>query len=537
MNESSNTTIEALKIVTEFLSNNSITIVLLVLLVINREAISNFISRLTSFSFKKGDSKFGMNAVAPSDSNKTIKEFPSADEKPSPEDKESQVDEIEGKEGQWFSEMHRAFSEKRFDDADAAFKKYALDEKDELKLDKNKALYLYFRFDIAKDNNAVEELKNLTRRAKTEESKFNILMWLSFCLRNSMQYEKEIGLWRSALEETQSEALKTRATVNLAYALNKDDRSIEAKNILVKRLLNAADDAQKSSLYEALSLIEETLGNNSLSIYCKDKSLEFDANNRGELFNSAYAASNENIDEISISNYIRLIRIDDDNSTALNNLGVRAQEAGLKIKAVENYKMSSNYNNTLAMANQGYLLLDAGFTDEAECIAKKALELDDPHQNVHSLIAAISEKKQEQNNEWDKLREKSLDRQKIIRKYTEQYYIGNPDSLKGNWLVSNTYSTNITIEKDIIKATWNEPARALGGSSYEAELKGKVSGSTFEGKYTRMKSDNSPNTLLGLSGNTSQVCIGYISDDGTQIKIISTKLKDDFSLCLSRPKA
>ena len=537
MNESPNTTIEALKIVTEFLSNNSITILLLVLLVICRDAISSFISRLTSFSFKKGDSTLGMEAVAPSDGKETIKEIPSADEKPSPEEKDSQVDEVEGKEGQWFTEMHSAFYESRFDDADAIFRRYSLDEKDELKLGQNKALYLYFRFEKAKDNKAVEELEDLARTAKTEESKFNILMWLSLCLSDSMQYGKEIELWRSALEETQSESLKTRAIVNLAYALNKDDKSIEAKKLLVKRLSSAVDDAQKSSLYEALSLIEKALGNKSLSIYCKDKSLEFDVNNRDELFNSAYAASNEDIDEISISNYIKLIRIDEDNSTALNNLGVRALEAGLKIKAVENYKKSSRYNNTLAMANQGYLLLGAGFTDEAENIAKKALELNDPHQNVHSLIAAINEKKQEQNKEWDKLREKSLDRQKIIRKYTEQYYIGNSNSLKGDWLVSNTYPTTITIEKDIINATWIESAGALGGGSYEAVLKGKVSGSTFEGKYTRKKDDSTPNTLLGFTGNTAQSCIGYISDDGNQIKLISTELKDDFSLCLLRPKA
>ncbi|WP_299195577.1 hypothetical protein [uncultured Amphritea sp.] len=537
MSESQNTTIEAIKIVTEFLSNNSIAIVLLVLIIINRVAISGFISRLTSFTFKRGDSTLGMEAVAPPDAKETIKEIPSADEKPSSEEKGTQVNEVEEKEGQWFSEMHKAFSERRFNDAETIFKRYAVNENDDIQLEKNKALYLYFRFEKAKDNKSIEELKDLARMAKSEESKFNTLTWLSFCLSDSMQYGKEVELWRSVLYETQTEALKTRAAVNLAYALNKDDKSIEAKNILVSRLSKAVDHAQKSSLYEALSSIEKTLGNKSISIYCKDKSLEFDVNNRDELFNSAYAASDEDIDEISISNYITLIQIDGDNSTALNNLGVRAQEAGLKIKAVENYKKSSSYNNTLAMANQGYLLLGAGFTDEAEKIAKKALESDDPHKNVHSLIAAIDEKKQEQNTEWDKLKEKSLERQKNIRKYTEQYYTGNSESLKGDWLVSNTYPTTITIENDAIKATWSETSLGLGGNStYEAELNGEVSGSTFKGKYTRKKKDNSPNTLLGLAGNTSQSCIAYISNDDNQINLISTKLKDDFSLCLTRAK-
>lgn len=536
MNDSPNTTIEVLKILTEFLSSNSITILFLVLLIICRDAISSFISRLTSFSFSRGGSALGMEAIAPFDGKNTLKEIPSADEKPAPEEKDSQVDEVEVKEGQWFTEMHRAFTERRFDDAEAVFKKYALDEKDDINLEENKALYLYLRFEKAKDNKAIAELEDLARTAKTEESKFTCLEWLSFCLKDSMQYRKEIELWRSALEEMESETLKTRAIVNLAHALSKDDRSIDAKNLLIQRLSSTVDDSQKSSLYVALSLIEKALGNKSLSIYCKDKSLEFDANNRDELFNSAYAASNEDIDEISISNYIKLVRIDEDNSTALNNLGVRAQEAGLKIKAVENYQKSSSYNNTLAMANQGYLFLGAGFTVEAEKIANKALEFDDPHQNVHTLIAAIQERKQEQNKEWDKLQEKSLNRQKIIRKYVEQYYLGNPVSLKGDWLVSNIYPTTITVEKNVLIATWVEPGVGLGGGQYEAELMGKVSGSTFEGNYTRKKDDNSSNTILGFPGNITQSCFGYVSEDGNQIKLISTKHKDDFSLCLFKPK-
>jgi tetratricopeptide (TPR) repeat protein len=538
MNESANTIIEALKIVTDFLSNNSKTLVLLALLIICRDAISNFISRLTSLSFKNGDSTLGIEAASPSDGKDNTKELPSPDEEPSSEEKDSQVEKVERKEGEWFSIMHSAFEEKRFDDAEAIFKKYAVDEKDEVELEKNKTVYLYFRFEKAKDNKAIEELKDLARTAKTEESKFIILEWLSFCFRDSMQYGKEIELWRSALDEIESESLKTRAIVNLAYVLNKEDKSTEAKKLIIERLPSTVDDTQKSRLYEALSKIEQTLGNKSLSIYCKDKSLEFDANNRDELFNSAYAASNEDIDEISISNYIKLIGIDEDNSTALNNLGARAQEAGLKIKAVENYKKSAGYNNTLAMANQGYLLLDAGFTDEAENIARQALKFADPHQNVHSLIAAINEQKQEQTKEWNKLQEKSLNRQKDIRNYTEQYYLGNPELLKGDWLVSNTYPTTIKIEKNVIKATWAESVGLLGGGvSYTVGLEGKVSGSTFEGKYTRKKDDNSPNTLLGFGENPIQSCIGYISDDGNKFKLISTELKNNFSLSFSRPKA
>ena len=531
MNGTSNIMIEALKIITDFLSNNSIIIALLVLLIICRQAISNFISRLTSFSLKNGDSTVGMQAEAPSNSENAIKERASADQNPASED-DSKADEVEGIENAWMSEMDKAFDEGRFDDADNSFKKYAIEEQDEAKLHSNRSFYLYLKFEKQKDNSAIEKLEDLARISKSDDSKFTTLMWLSFCFRDSMSYGKEIELWRSTLSETKSEEFRTKAIVNLASALSKDDKSTEAKALLVERLLNTVDNSQLIALYNELSIIEKTMGNKHLSIYCKDKSLEFDLYNRDELFNSAYAASDENVDEISISNYIKLIRIDRDNSTALNNLGVMAREADLKIKAIENYQKSSNYENTLAMANQGNALLEAGFADEAEKIANKALGLNNPHKNVYRLISAIDKKRKDQNDKWSKLKEKSLERQKVIRKYTEQYYLGDSSSLNGDWLVSNAYSTTILIDKGLMKATWVEQAGNLESTSYTAELMGKVSGSTFEGIYTKKKDESSPNSLLGLAGNTNQSCIGFLSEDGNEIKLFSPKFKDDFSLSL-----
>jgi tetratricopeptide (TPR) repeat protein len=534
MNESPSMAIDALRVITEFLSDNSLTIVFLVLLIICRDAISSFISRLTSFKYKTGESELGMEAAAPPEDKEKNSDLRTADEKPSPEDKKS---EIEKKEESWLPDMHKAFEEGRIEDAEVAFKKYALDEKDEVKVEENRAFYLYLRFEKGQDNSAIDELEKLSRTGKTEDSRFNTLLWLSVCLNDSMQIHKEIQLWRSTVEETKSVFLKTRAIVNLAYALNRDDSSVEAKKLLTDRLIAVMEDAQKALLYEALSKVEDTLGNKSLSVFCKDKSLEFDSNNRGELFNSAYAASDEDIDEISISNYIKLIRIDGNNSTALNNLGVRAQEAGLKIKAIDQYKKSSTHKNTLAMANQGYSLLGAGFTDEAEEIAKKALKQDEPHQNVHSLLAEINERKEKQNKDWEELSQKALSRQKIIREYTEQFYLGNPKLLEGNWNASGTYPMTIKIENDLLKASWVEAVGALGGGTYTVELTGKVSGSTFDGAYARKRNEGSPSTLLGLSGNTNQACIGYFSEKDREIKLVSKKLKDNFSLCLSQKKA
>lgn len=433
--------------------------------------------------------------------------------------------------------MHSAFSDGRIGDADAAFKKYALDEKDESALEENKAIYLYIKFEKGKDNTAIEELEKLVSSASTEESRFSALTWLSFCLSDSKQHKKAIEVWRSARSETKSPSLITKTTVNLAYALNKDNQANEARAELQQRLKETEEEEQLSSLYEALSRIELSLGNKKISVYCKDKSLEYDPNNREELFQSAYAASNEDVDEISLSNYITLIGIDGDNSTALNNLGVSAQEADLKIIATNNYKKSSGFKNTLAMANQGYLLLGAGFVSEAEKIAQQALEEEDTHQNIYSLLTAIHKQKEEQNEKWNELSSKALSRQKLVRAYLEQYYLGKSELLEGMWILNGKHQVRIEIDVGSFMASWTEEIVGLSVSTYAVKLTGKVTGSTFSGTYKRKRSDGVQTGLLGVSSNTHTSCIGFLSQDENTLNIVASSLKEDLSLCLSKAQA
>lgn len=536
MHESPDMTVEILTIITSFLSDNSTVIAVVVVLFIFRAALSGLISRLTSFIYTKGDSKAGLEAAAPLGSEKEEPPLEEAIEKPVSEDEAANIqDKAKGE--NWFSEMHSAFSEGRLEDAEAAFKKYALDEKDESKIEESRALYLYFKFEKGKDNSAIDELERLASSASTEESKYSALTWLSFCLSDSKQHKKAIEMWRSARSETVSSSLITRATVNLAYALDKDNQANEAREELLKRLEETEEFEQLSSLYEALSRIELSLGHKKISIYCKDKSLEYDPNNRDELFNSAYAASNEDVDEISISNYVTLIGIDSDNSTALNNLGVRAQESDLKIIATDNYKKSASLKNTLAMANQGYLLLNAGFVSEAEEIAQQALSEEKTHQNIYSLLAAIHKQKEEQNKKWSELSSKALSRQKSARAYLEQYYLGKSELLEGLWVLDGKHQVRIEIDAGSFTASWTEEIVGLSVNTYAAELKGEVTGSTFSGTYKRKNTDGVQTSLLGALSNEHISCIGFLSQDESNLNVVASALKEDLHLCLSRVQA
>lgn len=538
MSNTSNAVIEIFRIITNFLSEKSFIIFLAFLVIVFRNGISNFISRLTTLNFKNGDSELGMNAVAPVNKSEENRkdDFITLDEKPTVQNEESEIECKSKKESWIFSDMYTAFEDGKFEEAERIFNQYALNEKDMVKLEETKAAYLYFKFEKGKDISAIDELENLLHTAKNETSKFNYMMWLSFCFESSLEHKKEIELWEKARLEMKDPSLVTKTLVCLASALNKDNQSNRARALLVEHLSKTEENAQKSKIYDSLSIIEASLGNKIISVYCKDKSLEFAPHNREELFNAAYSASDNDIDEISISNYLRLIRIDSKNAIALNNLGVRAQEAGIKTVAVENYKKSAKLNNTLAMANQGYLLLDAGFTDEAEEIVKQALCLDDVHQNIHSLKIAINERKEIQRKGWETLSEKSFSRQKSIREYIGQYYLGDPKKIQGDWFVNGTYLTTVDVKNNLISAIWEEPALTQDNNKYTVMLTGVISGTSFSGTYSRTLIGDKPKGLLMFSSNTNKAFIGFISDGDEKLTLISQNANDDFSLFLSKIK-
>ena len=132
---------------------------------------------------------------------------------------------------------------------------------------------------------------------------------------------------------------------------------------------------------------------------------------------------------------------------------------------------------------------------------------------------------------------KSLSRQKLIRSYTERYYLGKAIELEGEWFVEGKTGMVIVINNQKLEASWEESASALGGRKYSVKLTGSVSGSSFLGQYTRKLSGDDSVTILGLAGNITTTCLGFVSDEGSKLTLMASKVSDDFSLSLSREKA
>lgn len=162
------------------------------------------------------------------------------------------------------------------------------------------------------------------------------------------------------------------------------------------------------------------------------------------------------------------------------------------------------------------------------------MKTDKPHNNVHSLAGEIHDKKEKQNEEWKKLGEKYFNRQKFIRIYIYQYYLGNSKSIVGQWIVNNSIKVDFNISDRELVASWKEQVGNGSATTYTCKIIGKISGSSFSGVYKKEQESGSQSSLLAISGNTTISCIGFISEDGGQFILISKNQKDEFNLRLSR---
>lgn len=507
-----------------------ISILIFSIVLIFKKPISDRIKGLTKISHGKGKSKTKaeFNQSNSTGTKEVVQGYSSTKTVESDESINIENEQNKG-DRDWLSDVITKFNKKEPNKAEDIFNKYLKNEKDSAKRDNAKLIYLYHKFNYEKDNSVINEIEELIRTTTLDDNfKFRAFLELSFCYNISMQNEKRVNLWRTAITKIKDHELLTSATIQLSGALNKEDKSLEARQLLIDRLSKVNQEKEKSDLYYGLSRIESSLGHDSIAIYCKNKSLEYDPTNKDKLFRSAYEASNKDIDEVSISNYVKLINIDGNNSMALNNLGVVVKESGLEIQAINNYKKASNHNNTLAMSNQGYMLLNAGFADEAEKIANEAISLDDTHENVHNLIVKIKNERTKQQEEWNKITKKALKQQKVMQEYIEQYYLGDSNSLEGDWLVNDSTSVNLTIHDDSFKISWSKK-----DGTHIIELNGKVSGSTFNGVYEEENKNDTSYVVSILSSLPKSIpCIGYLSENKNSINVVSTNLKEDFSLRL-----
>lgn len=435
-------------------------------------------------------------------------------------------------ENTWLTPSLEAFREGNVNKAKEIFSKYSQQQNDIESTYKEKAFFLYLQLTEGKDRDSINQLELHAKKADTEELKADTLTWLSDILIYDKQPERAIEIWKHFINNLSDSKLKTGAYLELSEAYLASNLPDIAKSILLKILDLNTTDLQRARCYTLLAKAEEKLNNKEISACCLDKAAQYQTDELSKLFDAAHQAADANIHELAIVNYHLLTSRQPDNASAWNNLGVVEKQIGLKIKSIQSYASSANLGETLAIANQGYELLDAGFVDLAEKLANEALAMNNTHPNIHSLLSAIETRKKSEKEKLDEILKNATKIQSRFRTFIEQYYLGGLDDIKGDWITQDSKEVSINPDNGKIQLKW-ETHKDNSESEVTARFRliGDIQGSTFKGFYS--KTHPSINFhLLNPPKDINIPCVGYIENN--ELHIYSTSMKDQTTITFKR---
>ncbi len=126
----------------------------------------------------------------------------------------------------------------------------------------------------------------------------------------------------------------------------------------------------------------------------------------------------------------------------------------MPISAVRYYRRAAKKKNTLASANLAYMLMDAGFYDEAKATLDGAKVEKDPHPNVGNAIAALSQRDEEEDKKREEILDRALSEQRFIKDYARSRFTAAGENFTGRWKGSKGEIIELVCEGATLSATW-----------------------------------------------------------------------------------
>ena len=384
---------------------------LLIGLFLFRGPVAGFINRLKSV--KVGDKELQANDKVDQNEGdiavgQQIQEEPVADV-------DDDSEEASPTTGDAFSTMIDAFKDSNFTKAEHAYKEYRAEAQSDDERREIDAFYLHLRYIKAADSGALAKLRELASHTST---KTNVLRWLAYCYSSTKDYSKAREAYTEARDSADeiNAALLTRDIADCWAEEGDPDQGLEE---VILKLREVEQDDAKLHLYKSMASMYQAKGSKRMRAIALEKALQFAPRDMNIRFSAAYAQSQAKLSAVSITNYDTLLKLEPKQSVSQNNLGVECQGLGLRFNAVAYYKKAADEDNTLAMSNLAYLLMNMGFYKEADDELSRAGQLPNPHENVASAKVQLEKKRREELEKWNNVIEVGARQQQFLREFAQ----------------------------------------------------------------------------------------------------------------------
>lgn len=396
---------------------------------------------------------------------------------------------------------------------------------------KTDPLWLYFGYMNSASQWVIDELKTVALHGEDDRDVVESVFWLDGIYRTLNATESREELWDQLISRCVSENSTTQGIIGKSKLLLDIGRTEDARSLLIDRLSDLENRSGKSDLLAALAETFQREGNNQFSALLRERAISLTEWTAEQAFDLGYFESNNSLPRLAAANYEAILSLHKDHDIARNNLAVIAQEGSFPIVAANQYKVAAGNGNTLAMANLGYIYLNAGLEDDAKAEVERALGQEKVHDNIFTLRAEIERRSRKQSEDWERYLRDSRVLQRFVREYARAHEDVNFDAeaIDGSWRLASGDKIQLQIDSGRIEARW-KIGPSLRGTNGCAVVKGSIVGRSIDATY-RVENKPDETSLLAYSTDTkNRDLLGWFSEDGSFIEFAQVSDTQSFFL-------
>jgi len=339
-----------------------------------------------------------------------------------------------------------------------------------------------------------ETLDQLRKIANENPNNYFAVEALVDCFEFYDQHEESIKTIESYINPEHNDA-RIRLLILLSSIDLKEKAFERAKDRLSPLLHDVALNSRKQNfhIYKALGDIYKEKGELDTSCFLYERALDYEPIHLDVRFTLAYNYAELKRVSLSAYHYKTYLKTEE-NTAAMNNLGLEYEELKLLGKSVQLLKKADKLDYTLAASNLARMYIEKGFYEEAKSILTKAAEKKDHHQNVDYYLSELKNSEEKEEKEAELIFEDTRKNREFLIDFAQAVSIpfDKYTELNGIWVTEygelekyaiKFVQPNILIGEHELKApTASSLLPALAGSESEPALQTKRI--TFSGTIT-----------------------------------------------------
>lgn len=429
----------------------------IIVFTIKWKTIWSLVSNFTQIRVKRGDNEIELQREN-KETKDNEKEVDQKKIKPDSEtSEEKNIEEVKIEKPDDIDSLYfEALNNKKFGEAKTHFEKIIEVEKNPVIINEKRVRNFYWRF-YNGDTSAIDEFEKYISSLNNDDEQKSFALYYMGLINKDSNISIAIDETKKALGLTKNEEHKVFCLSKLAELHYDNGEKEKALSILLDHINSITERNPKSNLYRAIAEFYKKAENKLFESIAYQKALELNPNNINLLFDSAYnySETKNNLTDLGLLIYKKILIYNSNNQAALNNIGVAYQNLKLNFKSIKYYKKAFEAENSLAASNLSNLLIDKGFEDEALGYLEKAETFKDVHDNVYTSTSTLKNSIKDENEQEEKILNIASKKFLFFNHFgtaifsNKQFKIEN----SSNWF-HNDIKLSVSTENDFLNIKW-----------------------------------------------------------------------------------